>query len=65
MNKCFIFIFVLVLLVDGGINIFMVLFIILIIFVIVLLIGVDEVGLVVGLINVIGVIMDKRNWNIK
>lgn len=62
MNKCFIFIFVLVLLVDGGINIFMVLFIILIIFVIiVLLIGVDEVGLVVGLINVIGVIMDKRN----
>lgn len=62
MNKCFIFIFVLV---DGGINIFMVLFIILIIFVIVLLIGVDEVGLVVGLINVIGVIMDKRNWNIK
>lgn len=65
MNKCLTFIFVSVLSVDGGINTSTVLFITSTISVIiVLLTGVDEVGPVVGLTNVIGAITDKRNWNI-
>lgn len=61
MNKCLTFIFVSVLSVDGGINTSTVLFITSTISVIVLLTGVDEVGPVVGLTNVIGAITDKRN----
>lgn len=61
MNKCLTFIFVSVLSVDGGINTSTVLFITSTISVIILLTGVDEVGPVVGLTNVIGAITDKRN----